>query len=227
MTIKGFFQLPDNTPLAPKPELNMLAATLGVTLAQAAAFNILRPARYSSNDANQFSELRNLSDYNPDTPDKKSALGTPIFGTIMLGTGVDGGRNDFTDAQGKSGFYNTVELDCALVTIGFDPKVVKTDIQGLPYSITEFISSGDNSVTIEGIYTSTPDVAPIDFITNMSKIFSVPVPIPVTNYYLNANNINYIKIMPGTSMWQEKAGYAYQRFTITALSDVPMTEMFP
>ena len=163
-----------------------------------------------------------------DTPDGRTT-GTlknmPIYGKIILGK--EDGSNNWTDAQGNTGSYNTVELDCAICTIDFNSQVVKTNIQGLGYSIKEFISSGDNDITIEGRYDSTPSVAPMDFIINLGLLFSAPVPIPVTNYFLNANNIYYIVCVPGCQLPQEQGGYSYQKFTIKAISDVPNTTMLP
>lgn len=149
--------------------------------------------------------------------------GQPIYGKIILGD-PNKSANEWTDAQGVTSSYQTVELDCAICTIDFNNQVIKTDIQGLPYSVKEFMSSGDNDITITGIYNSTPGVAPIDFIINLNDLFSAGVAIPVQNYFLNNNNIYWIVIMPGTSLPQEQGGYAYQKFTIKALSDVPPTD---
>ena len=172
--------------------------------------------------------FNSVGDFNfADTPDGISPLGTPIYGRITLGTTDPNGTNSYTDAQGNAGSYQTVELDCALVTVDFNNKVVVTNIQGLPQSIKEFMSNGDNDVTITGLYNSTPGVAPLEFMLNLNKIFSAPLPIPVENYYLNNLDIYYIVIMPGTQMGQTEGGYATQAFTIKAITDTPSNEMLP
>lgn len=145
---------------------------------------------------------------------------------IILGD-PENTTNEYVDAQGVKGSYETVELDCAIAVVDFNPHVVLTNIQGLKQTIKEFISSGDNDITITGIYNDTPGVAPIDFIKNLSDMFNAPVPIPVTHYYLNELGIYYIVIMPGTQMGQEQGRYATQTFTIHAISDVPMDKMLP
>ena len=212
-----------------RPDNSMLLETGAVTAAQIAAFQLLRlpnPPNYPTNQ-NQFDSFFTPKTYVPaDTPDGYGPLGTPIYGSIILGD-PDLLDNKYTDAQGNQSSYKTIELDCAICTVDYNNKVVRTDIQGLPYSITEFMSSGDNDITITGIYNSTPGVAPMDFIIALSKLFSAGVSIPVQNYFLNAQNIYYIKIMPGSSLPQTEGGYATQTFTIKALSDVPMNSMLP
>lgn len=203
------------------------AETIGVGALQKTLFGKLNIPTLSKQPDNNFDVL--ARDYaGADTPDSYSAgtlAGMPIYGKIILGN--ESGSNTWTDAQGNAGSYQTVELDCAICNIDFNNQVVRTEIQGLPYSVKEFMSSGDNDVTITGIFNSTPDVAPMDFIINLSLLFAAPVPIPVTNYFLNANNIYYIVCMPGCQLPQEKGGYSYQKFTIKAISDVPPTSMLP
>ena len=156
---------------------------------------------------------------------RRTSLGGMAY-PIVLGD-PENTTNEYTDNQGVKGSYETIELDCAVATVDFNPHVVLTNIQGLSQTIKEFISSGDNDITITGIYNSTPGVAPIEFIKNLSDLFNAPVPIPVTHYYLNELGITHIVIMPGTQMGQEQGRYATQTFTIQAISDVPMDKMLP
>lgn len=221
-------QLVNNTgkPLKPQEDLSMLGHTGAVVGMQSSAFALLRLGAGDPVKRSQFAENQGVNAFPEyDTPDAVSKLGTPVYGRIVLGDTEK--ENTYTDAQGRQGSYQTVELDCALVTVEFNSKIVSTNIQGLGQTIKEFISSGDNDITIQGIYNSTPGVAPIDFIINMGRIFSAPVPIPVNNYYLNSLNIFYIVIFPGTTMGQLEGGYATQTFTIKAVSDVPMLQMLP
>ena len=192
------------------------------SLAFGSSLNIPKP---TIANRNQFLDMNAYTPDQADSPDGFSKLGTPVYNRIVLG--LDGQENRYTDSQGREGSYQTVELDCALIDIEFNKNVVKTDIQGLDQSVKEFISNGDRNITITGRFDSTPGIAPIDFIMNLNTLFSAPVPIPVSNYYLNSNNIYYIVIMPGTRIWQSEGGYSYQEFTIEAVSDVPMTEMLP
>lgn len=226
-SLRGSYLVGNRDGINPTTDFSMPAESAALYGAEGAALLLLRLPKPHIPRQNQFQRLESPKGYQPDSPDGHSKLGTPTYGTITLGD-PDKDVNEYTDAQGNKGQYRTVILDCAVVDdIDFNNKVVKTDIQGLPYSITEFISSGDNDVTITGIFNSTPGVAPMDFIINLNNVFSAPVSIPVQNYYLNANNIYYIKIMPGTKMGQVKGEYATQRFTIVALSDVPMSTMLP
>lgn len=213
-----------NDKIRPQPDYSMPLATVAFTAAQTAAFLLLQENVNISDSGISLSKIG----YVPDQPDGYSPLGTPVYGRIILGKTGAGESNTYTDAQGKTGSYQTVELDCALVNaVDFNRKVVVTNIQGLDDPIIEFISNGGNDISISGIFNSTPGVAPFDFIFNLSSIFNATVPIPITNYYLNLLNIFYIVIMPGTTMGQLEGGYATQMFTIKALSVTPMTEMLP
>lgn len=156
---------------------------------------------------------------------KKTKLGGMAY-PIILGD-PNKTVNEYIDNQGKKQSFQTVSLDCAICSVDFNPKVVLTEIQGLPYTIKEFISSGDNGVTITGIYNSTPNIAPMDFIRNMNDIFSASIPIQVTNYYLNELGIYYIVVMSGTNMGQQEGGYSIQTFTIKCISDEAMTTILP
>lgn len=211
-------------PIRLQRDYSIALETGAVITAQTAAFLTLRLKTPSTENQDQFSALNTI--LTPDDPDATSALGTPIYGQLILGRN-DGELNTYTDAQGNAGYYRTMILDCALVDVDFNSKVVITNIQGLKTSIKEFISSGDNDITITGIYNSTPNVAPKEFILNLNALFSAPVPIPVYHYKLELLNINYIVIMPGTSMPSMEGGYATQTFTIKAITDSPMTQMLP
>lgn len=212
--IKGQFSPPLPFPQPVKPDFAIGLATAAVTVAETAAFAL------KLNDFSAFPADDNV-------PYGNSPMGGRIY-PITLGADSADGTNTYTDAQGNEGSYKTIELDCAIVeAVDFNNKVVVTNIQGLPYSNKEFISNGDNDITITGIFNSVQGMAPVDFIANMKAIFNAPVPIPVTNYYLNLLGIYYIVIMPGTTMGQMKGGYATQMFTIKAISDVPMTELLP
>ena len=214
----------------PDQGIKILGETLGLNVVQTAAFKAMVAASYAAQAANQPEPtgmpIDSIPSYiQPDSPDGYSKLGLPIYGKVILGD--ENGNNSYTDQQGNAGSFQTVEIDCAICEIEFNNQVVKTDIAGLNGSIKEFISGGDNDVTITGVFNNTRGVAPLDFITNLNKMFSAPVSIPVTNYFLNANNIYYIVVMPGTSLPQQTGQYSTQVFTIKAISDNPINTMFP
>ena len=200
-------------------------ADTAVQAARAAEFGLLRLTPPTPPPDNPFTgKLPAFPD--ADDPDGWSLLNTPVYGRVILG-GTDEPLNRYTDAQGREQSYYTLTLDCALVSVDFNPQVVVTNIQGLHYSIKEFISSGDVTITIDGGFYGTPGSSPVDFIINMARIMNAGTPIPVTNSYLNNIGITHIVCMPGCRMWQEEGGYSYQKFVLVALSDVPMTDMLP
>ena len=221
--LKGYFR--------PGADGAMAASTLGVTALQTAAFTLLNIPRLTPEQQNRFKRaLEDPQSYQPDEPDGYAANGMPVYGRIILGKANPdgtGGVNRYTDAQDRESFYQTVELDCALVNVEYNNKVVETFIQGLGDSIKEFISTGSRSITITGIFNSTPGVAPMEFINNLNLLFTAQVPIPVTNYMLNQMNVFYVVIMPGSAMWQSEGSYATQAFSIQCVSDLPTTEMLP
>jgi len=165
--------------------------------------------------------------YNPDQRDATSDIGTPIYGRIVLGENNDGFSNDYTDNQGNPQSYPTLVIDCAIIVVDYNQQVIRTNIQGRGNSIKEYISSGDNDVTITGIFTSLADQAPYDFINAINNIFNASVSIPVTNTYLNLLGINYLVLMPGCQLPQVQGGIAIQNFTIKAVSDTPLTAWLP
>jgi len=218
--IKGQFTAPIPLPQLFIPDLAVSAATLSAYATQRGAFRLL--------DNDNFGTDVNTDD---NVTYKTSELGGRIYpitlGALPPSEGEDQ-INTYTDAQGNQGAYHTIDLECAIVeAVDFSSNVVVTKIQGLAGTVKEFISGGDYDITITGIYNSTQGLAPVDFIANLKDVFNAPVPIPVTNYYLNLLGIYYVVIMPGTTMGQTRGGYSTQYFTIRAISDVPMTEMLP
>lgn len=165
--------------------------------------------------------------YNPDTQDAISGLGLPVYGRIVLGHNQEGTANSYVDAQGNSGSYPTIVIDCGLITVDYNQQVIRTYIQGRKGSIKEYISAGDNDITITGIYTAQADVAPYSFIDSLNKLLNAPVSIPIRNTYLNLLGVNYIVLMAGSQLPQTAGGYAIQNFTIKAISDEPATEFLP
>jgi hypothetical protein len=167
--------------------------------------------------------------YTPDNPDALSQqTGMPIYGRVILGEGLEGDLNTYTDYQGNQQIYNTIYLDQAIVTADYNQQVIITNIQGRNGSIKEYISSGDLNVNITGLFTSgRADESPINFIDSMARIMQASVSIPITNKYLNLLGVERIVIMPGSSMPQTIGGYSQQQYTIVAISDIPTNEILP
>jgi hypothetical protein len=185
-----------------------------------------------------YSSAFNSASYSPDTPEIISSIGTPQYGTVILGSlsGIatvptkkiyKNSANDYKDALGNNGSYPTIVLDIALVTVKFNNQVIRTTIQGLPYTIKEYISGSDYDITITGTFSNPVNQAPLDFIAAMNDMLNAPVSIPVTNYFLNNFNIYYLVIMPGCSLPQLQGEYSNQTFSISAVSDVPVTTILP
>jgi len=180
--------------------------------------------------ANNYGNEINLGGtYTPDSPDALSQqTGMPIYGRVILGEGLEGDLNTYTDYQGNQQIYNTIYLDQAIVTADYNQQVIITNIQGRNGSIKEYISSGDLNITITGLFTSgRADESPIDFIDSMNSIMKASVSIPITNKFLNLLGVERIVIMPSSSLPQTIGGYSQQQYTIVAISDIPTNEILP
>jgi len=165
-------------------------------------------------------------------------IGTQAFNKITLGninTAISETvmyyayeKNQYTDAQGNGRSYSTVILDSALINVTFNNQVIKTQIQGLPYTIKEYISGSDLDISITGKFsTNDPYLSVSDFYTALAILLNAATSIPVTNTYLNKLGVYNIVIMPSCSLPQNIGEYTQQTYTINAVSDVPVTTILP
>lgn len=172
--------------------------------------------------------------YDPDSPeviDFSKVFGQvfanmPIYGSLEFGNVEPDGSNEYTGIDGNTYTFSNIIFPIAIVQAVQPKRIVKTDIQGLDGSIKEYIGMGDWDVTINAIVNMPADQAPIDFLNAINEIIKAPVPIPVTNYYLNNLGITYL-VIEDVNLSQVEGEYSNQSIVITACSDVPLLDFLP
>lgn len=175
-----------------------------------------------------------VGEYDPDTPDVidyskvfgQVFANMPIYGSLELGNVDPNSGNEYTGIDGNEYAFSNIIFPIAIVQAVQPKRIVKTDIQGLDGSIKEYIGMGDWQVTINAIVNMPADQAPIDFLNAIADIIKAPVPIPVTNYYLNELGITYL-VIEDVNLSQVEGEYSNQNIVITACSDTPLTEFLP
>lgn len=166
--------------------------------------------------------------YNPDTADYIGTLGLPIYGSIIFGNVDihDKSGNTYTGIDGVQYSFNNLQVDSCLITCEQPTSIVEAKITGRPGRVKEYIGLDDWNVTITLIFDNATDQAPKDFISNIWQVKQAQVAIPVTNYYLQLLGIGFI-VIKDISLPQEMGKYSSQTVTITAASDIPLSDFLP
>lgn len=116
--------------------------------------------------------------------------------------------------------FPTVELKSALISIDQTKNIIKTDIEGRPGTVKEYISMSDHVVTISGIISGPAGVYPELEVLDLKNMLKAPVPIEVVCDHLNRWGIFYV-VIESYSIPQEAGGISYQNFFITASEHMP------
>ena len=112
-----------------------------------------------------------------------------------------------------------MRYEAVIITVAQAKNIVKTEIQGRNGTVKEYIGLGDYEVTINGIITGTNGKRPNDQIQALQKMLDAPIPIEVASAYLQGFGINYL-VVDSYEMGEDEGGYAYQKFSISCLSDI-------
>ena len=217
--------------IAPNP-----IAGSGQNLLNNLAFFFPREAANATNASEviaSFSSLQGDGVDNEEKIDQSKTFGVllsgmPVYGSVELGN-VDPQNksgNQYTGIDGNTYVFSNIVLPIALVTVTQPTNIVKTRITGRPGEIKQYIGALDKTITINAVVNMPNDNAPIALLQNLQQIKDAAVPIPVTNYFLNALNISYIVIEDLTTP-QEEGSYSNLAFTITACSDIPLSSFLP
>jgi hypothetical protein len=149
----------------------------------------------------------------------KSPLGTPVFTDLTLGSKTQ--PNSYQDKNtGKIITFQAVTLITVLISVSMDKKIIKTEIPGKDGTQKEYIGTDDYQVSINGVLTGPNGKYPTDGVTALKAILDAPIPIEVTNHFLNNLDI-YTIVIKDYNLNQEMGGYSSQKFSITAISDTP------
>lgn len=142
----------------------------------------------------------------------KSALGTPVLIDLTFQAG------SYTDENNALQSFDQIILQTVLITLGQTKNIVKTEIQGRPGTVKEYIGLGDYTLNINGIITGTNGSYPKDQVAALKNMLVAPVPIKVTSWFIQLWDINNI-VIDDFNINPEEGGYSYQPFTIDASSD--------
>jgi len=184
-----------------------------------ASDKFLPPKSVSKQSSPQFS-IDNTS--NIDDPlSYRSLLNTPVWTNIEF---LPGQYETNTPGVFRS-FGSSVDgpdrlrYEAVIITVAQAKNIVKTEIQGRNGTVKEYIGLGDYEVTINGIITGTNGKRPNDQIQALQKMLDAPIPIEVASAYLQGFGINYL-VVDSYEMGEDEGGYAYQKFSISCLSDI-------
>lgn len=145
-----------------------------------------------------------------------SSLGTPVVADIVF----EGGT--YTDDEtGRQITFQSVTLATILISLSQPKRIIRTEIQGRPGSVKEYIGMDDYQVTIQGVITGPNGVFPANEVAELHKILKAPITIPVVSAYLQLFDIFNLVIVD-FSFDQEPGGYSKQTFIINAISDKPV-----
>jgi hypothetical protein len=150
------------------------------------------------------------------TPDKglyTGPLGTPVMQDITFKSMT---YTDFNTGQKKTS--PEIKLIDILMRVNLPTKVVKTEIQGRPGTVKEYIGEDDWQITINGFLLADNGSSPTSAIIDLKNMKRARVAIPVVCTYLNNLEIFNV-VIEDFALEQEPGGYSKQAFTITAVSD--------
>ena len=154
-----------------------------------------------------------------DTADKglgyNSPLGTPVIVDLTLKGGF------YKDNAGKLVSFNDIVLLNVLVNVSQSKKIVCTEIPGMDGTIKEYIGMGDYELSIVGALDGPNGHYPIDEVNTLHQICKASVPVDVVSRHLLNFDI-YSIVIKDFSYDDEPGGYSSQRFSIQAVSDVPI-----
>jgi hypothetical protein len=169
-----------------------------------------------------------------DKPDGVSILGTPLFGTLFIEKPFyttfeyDEVNQKYSEiaqnlSENKSiGGVKGVFVEGVIIDVNQPRNIVTTEIAGMDGDVTEFINNGAYRVTIRGYFTGpTPDTFPDTDVRALNTYIKAPVPLRMTNVYLNDYFGITDLIVLNASFAQEEGVRNVQFFTMECKSDTP------
>lgn len=161
----------------------------------------------------------------------KGTLGLPVFGGIVFKAGsyidkngaqVNYGKIGISDSANTNGLADLL-IECCLIEVGQQRKIVSTEIQGKSNPVLQFISNGAYSVTIKGILASSlPNVYPDAGMRALQSICnaedSVSIQCPYLQDFFKIGNL----VVQYASFPQLEGNITVQPFELKCLSDEPV-----
>lgn len=171
---------------------------------------LLKPKFYKVGETNTLNEkLRPTTNAGP--------LGLPVFGGIVFNAG------SYVDRYGNTINYDSIFIDCCLIEVGGTRHIVSTQVQGRDNSIKQFISNGDDAVTIRGVLSGMDQQTYPDF--EMRKLMdivkaeqAVTVTCPFLQDYFGISSL----VVQYYDFPQKEGNPTLQMFDLKCLSDSPV-----
>lgn len=203
----------DFIPNQPIPSVKKPQMILG-----AFGLQLIKPKFYKQgtglNPLNVDDELKPTTD--------KGTLGLPVFGGIVLKAGSYLDKNGETVNYGKDGAQDLL-LECCLIEVGMQRRIITTEIQGKSNSVKQFISNGDYAVTIKGVISSSiPNVYPdadmraLQTFCNAEDAVKVQCPYLQDFFQISSLVVQY------AHFHQLEGNITVQPFELKCLSDEPV-----
>lgn len=147
--------------------------------------------------------------------DKIGMYGLPVWDTVTLQT--DAYIND----KGETVPITKLELEIALVEINNNRNIVKTSVAGRNGTIKEYMSDGDDAVTIRGsLTTKYSNLPPYDLINKYKFITRSPLALTVLSNFINYMGIYNLVIEDAKIKQREGMRNVYD-YEISCSSDIP------
>jgi hypothetical protein len=143
-------------------------------------------------------------------------LGSPVMQDITFQS------VSYTDHQtGTTKKTPEIKMIDILMSVNLPTTIVKTQIQGRPGTVKEYIGEDDWQITINGFLLApngqNPSGAIVDLKSMIRNFKNTQASIPVVCTWLNNLDIFNI-VIEDFAMEQQAGGYSKQAFTITAIS---------
>tara|TARA_R110000744_G_scaffold7342_7_gene25383 strand:- start:8584 stop:9486 length:903 start_codon:yes stop_codon:yes gene_type:complete len=164
----------------------------------------------------------------------KGAEATPAQTRSQLST-LSSYRVKYTNPEGQDYTPNTWEvqnpdltvsersfpaifMDSAIMTIDKKKNIVKTRVVNRDSTRKEYISSGDYTVKLSGVFTTDNDsIYPVSDVDALIRACEAPIPLDVISPYLFRFGITKL-VVDSFSFPQERGSYASQKFSINFTS---------
>ena len=149
-------------------------------------------------------------------------------------TGLSSYRTKYTNVEGKPNpntwqslnpdlstlnqSFPAIFMDSALMSVSKKKDIVKTKVVNRSSTRKEYITSGDYSIKISGVFTgSSHDIFPEADIEALIRACEAPIPLEIVSPYLFRFGITRL-VVEGFDFPQERGSYASQKFSITCTS---------
>ncbi len=151
-----------------------------------------------------------------DPPIYTSALGTPVWDTLIIKSG------SYIDTTFGKTEYGDVRLDTCLITISQVHNVILTPIQGRDGEVIEYIGKMSFRINVKGGLFGKGNVRPVSDITKFMLMMQSNQSLVVKeSKFLAEWNITEFAILD-KNIPQTMGGYNYQLFEFNAVQDLPV-----